>query len=173
KYLTQFHRLRGEDALKEVKGLNILHIYGKTSFIEKETSGLDLDRVRSSMRNLKVVGEDRISDDQTRIKVREKILASERIYILGFGFDEQNMDILFGDKTWRGEIDGGHSDSFEPNQLDRLNIKILSTKTALSEPRIRGVIEQYSNLKIEFEDLSIKKLLEENINFPNAMPLIP
>lgn len=102
----------GSDKSREIaKKLGIIHVYNKLAYLEWE------DRLGESIRfgernndkghltyasqRIRLIaetGKSRISEDKVTA-LREIIANAGKIYLLGFGFDKENMEILFGDQV--------------------------------------------------------------------------
>ena len=143
-HLVDYHKYTDEKALEFVENLGVIHVYGKIDFFDDlldvsfdNASSIDgnFDKVRSSIENLKVVGEINSRNNNITRKLRSILSHSSNIYFLGFGFDDQNMDILF-----RG---------FAAYGFDQ-DVKLLSTNIGLSDYEIKKIKREYPCLKINF-----------------------
>ena len=138
-HLVDFHHLDHDTSIELVKKLNILHVYGHTNSLELSSSD---EVIKYSLKNLRVVGEERIDMDEISKKIQSYWRDIQHIYFLGFGFDVQNMNILFG----KGR--GGYSDYFKT---------LCSTSIGLSKFR-KSKIRNEFKLPISFGQL------EEQLN---------
>lgn len=98
-HLRIMHDMTQEEAIKEVEKLGIMHVYGD---IGSMYSFDDDYCIKHGMENIKVIGEDRNNLKEVSSRVRKKLEDVEYMYFLGFGFDKQNVEIIFGknDNYW-------------------------------------------------------------------------
>lgn len=86
--LITTHKKTKEQAIKIVEDLGIIHVYG-----DIKSFSLSKDKVvRNAIDNIKMVNE-RKETDTTKIK--EYLEKVNTLMFLGFGFDEDNMKLLF------------------------------------------------------------------------------
>ncbi|MBI3511255.1 MAG: hypothetical protein HY064_11370 [Bacteroidetes bacterium] len=89
--------------------LNIQHIYGKIADLEWQNSA-EKKHVRFgerndnmlytslAMGNIRLIGEPLGRIDEDKIScIRKSVQSADKVYLLGFGYDESNLNILFGD----------------------------------------------------------------------------
>jgi hypothetical protein len=92
-----------------VEKFEIIHVYGKLAdlewenrkepnirFAERNNIGSHLALASGSIKIIAETGPGRISEEVKK-KIRKVVQEAGKIYFLGFGFDQENMKILFGD----------------------------------------------------------------------------
>ncbi len=79
----------GSDALERYRAVWRYSRVGMTSSFHESTF---------LKNNIKVIGEDRSSDDKIFLDIKKSISNATRIFILGFGFDTQNIKLIGLDK---------------------------------------------------------------------------
>ncbi|MFV8257516.1 hypothetical protein ACNQKP_06915 [Bdellovibrio bacteriovorus] len=103
-HLTEFHKFSHLKAKTEIEQLNILHVYGSLGdYVEWQEITELPNFFESAIANIKVIGEDRSDMKQVEDEIREKYKRANRIYFLGYGFDEDNNRLLrtsFGFDDW-------------------------------------------------------------------------
>ena len=76
--------------------ISIIHVHGKIELCESENFlkhfEIFSENIMSSMNDIRVIGEN--NDNSHLEAARESISNAERIYIMGFGFDEANYRLL-------------------------------------------------------------------------------
>lgn len=107
--ITGFDRESGSDQSKSiVENLGIIHVYNKIADLEWENTSSNFIRFgerndnKSHLTNassmIQLIAESglgRVSSEKIS-EIRAVIAEAEKIYFLGFGFDQDNMSILFG-----------------------------------------------------------------------------
>lgn len=93
-HLVSYHGFEKDDAINKVNGLGIKHIYGHIDSLNNESEQSILE---SSIQNLRVVGEERSTDDLNEVSksLAKSIFHVDDVYFLGFGFDELNTKLIF------------------------------------------------------------------------------
>ena len=178
-HLIYYHGWSESDAWSFVKALDITHVYGKVEYfdLKSDDSDLsvdDLNRIRRSIKNIKVIGENENSGGDTSEKIQDSIRKSACVYFLGFGFDEQNMEILFG-KPSEFNPDNYEYTTRTPSGDVREEIHFLSTNIGLSSYEIQSIKSQYPSLGIDFfegEQVDVLTLLKEkkpSLSHPRAI----
>jgi len=92
------HKLSPEEAVKAVRDLGVVHVYGDLGSLERGDPGFraydtgliaaTLDKAR---KRLKVIPEERAADDLEFSRAKAMLKQAQRIYFLGFGFDRENL----------------------------------------------------------------------------------
>jgi len=92
-----------EDCRMALKNIPIIHLHGRMGFLPWQSnddtrpysSTINVDAIKVCMKNIKIIHED-ISDgrDKDFENAKRCIKQSERVYFLGFGYDETNMERL-------------------------------------------------------------------------------
>jgi hypothetical protein len=82
--------------LKEAIPFSIIHVYGQVDNIQwfggsSYRDGFDLKKLEELSNNIRIIGE-RAGDTQRA--VAEQMSNAERIFILGFGYAEENLDSI-------------------------------------------------------------------------------
>lgn len=94
--LIHFLDYERADALKLVEKLNITHVYGDIKTIQVHDNQRNRDNIiQEGINSIKVIGEERLLLE-TKKEINKKLNSTKYLYFLGFGFDQQNMELLFG-----------------------------------------------------------------------------
>ncbi len=80
--------------------LEIIHVYGETTLFDKDIDKIRSPRIDSAINKLFVISETRNQKEKHFDSARTIIGQSPKIYFLGFGFDQQNMEVLFEKHPW-------------------------------------------------------------------------
>ncbi|MCY4524821.1 MAG: SIR2 family protein [Halobacteriovoraceae bacterium] len=148
-HLISFHRYSKQDSLEVIKKLNIIHVYGNIDSLENKDK---IDIIKKSMSQLNVVGEQSSQLEKVKNDILQKLALTRYLYFLGFGFDEQNMKILF------------------PNMSLHSFGRVFSTNIGLSEYDINVINEKYYSLSLDFSlgvELDCLKMLKEKLTLPS------
>lgn len=138
-HLVNYHNFSNEESIALIKKLNIIHVYGHTNSLET-TSYEEI--IKYSLANIRVVGEERNTMDDVSSTICGFWRNIHHVYFLGFGFDTQNMNILFG----KGR--GGYNDYFKT---------LRSTNIGLSKFRKSKIIDEFK-MPIKFEIMSDEQI---------------
>ena len=172
KHLVALYKFTKNDALKFIEDLNIIHVYGKIDSLtnilyDKESlyTFEHIPRIEQSLNGLQVVGE---TTSEKKNKIRRVIRSSTLVCFLGFGFNEQNVELLLG-----------QSDTFDPQKYEYFirergynttkKIKFISTNIGLGDYKIQEIKRKYQGLNIDFfggeqkEPVDSLKLIKEKI----------
>lgn len=106
-HLVSFHGISHRKAVEMVASLDITHIYGDLGTLTNDPSHLeDIDFYARSIKNIRVVGEER---QDAAILLTKKVLSaissSSHVYFMGFSFDDINTKIIFGNDLIRSEFE--------------------------------------------------------------------
>jgi hypothetical protein len=102
----------GQESCAIVDRFRIIHVYNKLADLEWQNP--EGDYIRFGERNndkgaltyasgaIQLIGETGIGrvNEEKKTRIREIIRSAKKIYFLGFGFDADNMRILFGDRVF-------------------------------------------------------------------------
>lgn len=92
--LKKFHGYTDELCKEAIAKINIKHVYGDvgSAFLPHLT-----DQLTYALENIRVIGEERnkAQNDQEIATIRKSIEATPTVIFLGFGFDRQNLNLLF------------------------------------------------------------------------------
>ena len=168
-HLVHYHDWPESNAWSFVKDLDITHVYGKVEYfdLKSDDSDLsvdDLNRIRWSIENIKVIGKNDDRDGEIYKKIQDSIRKSACVYFLGFGFDEQNMEILFGKPRELEPDNYKYTPQTPSDNVRREKIRFLSTNIGLSSYEIQSIKSQYPGLGIDFfegEQVDALTLLKE------------
>lgn len=147
-HLVYFHLKTFEEAKSMVKGLNIMHIYGKMQSIESVT---EEEILRKSIEDIKVIGGER---GGWKLEVSKKIGADlqscEECFFLGYGFDDLNNKMLFDhfDKNEAGNSWNSYSSNIG---LDRYTVSEIVNK--LSEFGVRVNTDPEESMRVDCTQL--------------------
>ena len=89
------------------KYFDIIHVYGKLGNISKMKDGVellehesigygdwsDIKNIEKASKNIQLIYETRKNEDLTT-QIKEKLIEAGKIYFMGFGFDQLNLDVL-------------------------------------------------------------------------------
>ena len=152
------------ECAEKLKKIPIVHLYGQLDFLPWQNrngkcyspnKGYEdtIQRIRNAKNNIKLIsGEQNISESQEFEKAYDLIKKAKRVYFLGFGFDETN--------------------------LERLNIQLMKNKTVIGTafklaPAKQRWVEQYfkkkssvgSRIDIQLHEMDVLSLLEKYLRY--------
>jgi hypothetical protein len=172
-HLIHYHSIPQDKAIEMIGQLRVTHIYGDIGKLGDEVapSGEPSPQfIRQAKDRIQVIGEERNKcTEDLKQNIYERIKDKELIYILGFGFDPINCDILFEE----------FKKTFNPTLLDRQRKlgqrhtypKFLSTNMGFNKHKINQVQRQlgpfYNHINFFENDLNqvdCMKLLTENLD---------
>ena len=168
-HLIHYHGWSESDAWNFVNAMDIIHVYGKVEYFDlksddSDPSADDLNKIRHSIRNIKVIVKNDDRDGEIYKKIQDSIRKSACVYFLGFGFDEQNMEVLFGKPRELEPDNYKYTPQTPSNNVRREKIRFLSTNIGLSSYEIQSIKSQYPSLGIDFfegEQIDALTLLKE------------
>jgi len=108
-----------EEASQIVHGLDFMHVYGDLaplSFPALDGNGFgDVEKVIHALDRIRTYTE--TIDEAWRDRIRQTVKSAERIVFLGFGFDRQNLQLLFDNKL-SSSVDLRGTLYFDPKDAD-------------------------------------------------------
>ncbi len=140
-----------KEATELLGQLPIFHVYGKIGEIRfDDIKGEKPQALLQASRSIRVVGEEREGlINEIKTKSQEYLSNASRIFILGFGYDEQNVELVFDRKY-----------------SNRNGLGIYSTNVNLSIKTIRNIKRNISDslanfIKLRSSELYCNELLRD------------
>ena len=137
--IKEYNNLQPPDCIKVLKKIPIAHLYGQINYLpwqQQENTFTYLNdsksyvaRLIDSLKNIKLIGEEReIEESEVFQEAYKLIEKAKKIYFLGFGYDETNLDRL-RIENMRGKNIVGSVLDVEKSKLNFIN-KYFSSKGA-------------------------------------------
>jgi hypothetical protein len=155
-HLINFHGLKSKEAIEKVKSLNIKHFYGDLGQFEDEFDIDNPGHVKKALERIRVIGEERLkSIEQESQDFFEKYKNLKTVYILGYGFDEQNNELLFSKfKSKIGERERLtlQITGFKPTDSSSNYPNFYSTNIGLTVEACREIHQSLNHVHIDLGD---------------------
>lgn len=95
-HLVNYHGTELNEAIEQVKSLKIRHFYGDLAEFNEAFDINNPKHIASALKRIRVIGEERLlTVDNESEKFFKEFKDLKNIYILGYGFDELNNNLLF------------------------------------------------------------------------------
>lgn len=98
-HLTQQHKCSQEESIQMIQNLDIVHVYGSLGSFTDWFENIDEVPIRfyvNAMNSISVVAEERSSEKRLVLQetIKDKLAETQNAYFLGYGFDEENNQLL-------------------------------------------------------------------------------
>lgn len=157
-FIKEFLEEKKQQEQKEYEyKYGIIHIYGKIEYSKKQEDGHKSLIYQSQQ--IKVIDEDRNNEGQYSNAI-EKINNANKIYIIGYGFDETNNDLINLEEIFTYSLI--NSDNLELKK----EVYILNyNNSELINKKIRSLIKKklHDNHQYKFKFMELKNIINLNI----------
>ena len=154
-----------EDSASQFIPFPIIHVYGvlsKLSWQEKHrydyrkvnnhqdqnNAFYDFDMIQSMSKNIRIIQE-RVNDEDIA-EAKKLIEAANRIYFLGFGYADENLQVLGIPKTISGKPVFGTVKGFTENEIGRVAKKVTRERGRMK--KIKPNVYKQNNTILEIND---------------------
>ena len=103
--IRRFYKTTADETADIINNMNIYHPYRQVGFLEfqreeikTEFGFIDIDNIYAISSLIKTFMLDNFNDDEDYKKARSFLYEAEKIFLLGFAFYPQNIDLLFPNK---------------------------------------------------------------------------
>jgi len=140
-----FSECKEREIKDAIENFNFIHVYGKIADLNWEDSELKfqykdkafVDYFEALSKNIRVIYDDRNKQAE---EIQNEIYQANRIFFLGFGFAEENLDAI----EFKGSLKPGHSIfattlGFTPNEVEKIKDSICGNNTPLIEKNLHFV----------------------------------
>lgn len=156
---SEFRHEYNEEGLKRYIPFPIIHVYGQIDKIGLYSSPygdntIKYRRLNELYKNIRVIGEERDKDIELKKEIAKLINNSKRIFFLGFGYAEENLDALgFSDEVYQ-------NCSIYGTAYGKTAKEIIGIRSSLNK-EIRSALEAEVHINPCIEDMDCKELLKK------------